>query len=56
MLQKISISYKLFSTLIIIKKIMFIEQQIGILERFLKGHVKLDTNVMMLKIQLASQK
>jgi len=34
---------------------MFLEQQILILEWFLKGHVTLKTGVMMLKIQLSSQ-
>jgi len=31
---------------------MFLEQQINILEEFLKDHVTLKTGVMMLKIQL----
>ncbi len=31
---------------------MFLEQQISILERFLKNHVTLKTGVMMQKIQL----
>jgi len=34
---------------------MFLEQQIIILEWFLKDHVTLKTGVMMLKIQLWSQ-
>ncbi len=42
----------LFSTFIIIKNI---EQQISILEWFLKDHVTLKTEVMMLKIQICIQ-
>jgi len=34
---------------------MFLEEQISILERFLKDHVTLKTKVMMLKSQLWSQ-
>ncbi len=45
--------FYIFIIIIMIK--MFLEQQISILEWFLKDHVKLKTGVMMLKIQLWSQ-
>ncbi len=47
-----NISEKTFTILIISE--MFLEQQISILEGFLKDHVTLKTGVMMLKIQLCS--
>ncbi len=57
-ISDISITYnlkkaaQLFSALIIIKKKMFLEQQINISELFLKDHMTLKARVMMLKIQL----
>ncbi len=52
-LQKISSSTMVFN-ICEVKK-CFLEQQIGILEWFLKDHVTLKTAVMMLKIQLWSK-